>query len=521
MLGKHCRAVKEGYYKVKIAVVCAEDEYPGIGYLSAYLKEHGVHIYLVFEPKQFGRAYLRSSFLAKIFSRERENLERLKNIRPDLIGFSCVTAHYQWALGFAQKVKRELPEIPIIFGGVHPTLVPELVIKEDCVDFVCIGEGERPLLELLQSLEKGDGEYHIPNIWYKKDGHLITNPLRPLLENLDELPFIDKLLFCNYLPRNYRESVQFSASRGCPFTCNYCGNEQMKKTFHGLGNYVRQMSVSRAIDELFFLKKCGAKYILFGDDIFTANHKWLKDFVPVYKKKVGLPFTCFGHPKFLSRENIKLLKEGGCRLLWFGIQSASEDIRLKVMNRYETNSEIIRAAKLCHEAGLPFMVDHILNIPYDTEEAIKEAIALYNEIRPEMINCYRLLYFPKAKIIDIAVESGLLKPKDVDLINQGKSVVYQTGELSSPTQDFYRKYALLLTAIPLLPKRVVAVIQRNDRLIDFSGHLPLFLIPLIKVLLNFKIGHGMLPLKILQNEVFFTRSFLSLKTKNLFSFKRR
>ena len=150
---------------MKVAFVCAEDEYPGIGYLSSYGKEHGYEVELVFEPKQFNLAYVRNGFLARLFSQERENLEELTVMKPDLIGFSCVTAHYRWAIDFARAVKRELPGVPIIFGGVHPTLVPEVVIEEGCVDFVCIGEGEGPLLELLQSLERGDSEYPIPNIW--------------------------------------------------------------------------------------------------------------------------------------------------------------------------------------------------------------------------------------------------------------------------------------------------------------------------------------------------------------------
>lgn len=502
---------------MKVAFVCAEDESPGVGYLSSYLKGHGHQVELIFEPKQFNRAYIRNSFLAKVFSRERENLEKLKGMKPDLVGFSCVTAHYQWALNFARLVKTELPEIPIIFGGVHPTLVPELVIKEDCVDFVCIGEGEEPLLELLQSLERGDGEYHIPNIWHNKDGQVKTNSLRHLIQNLDDLPYADKGLFYDHLPKHYREYSYFFTSRGCPFNCTFCGNEQMKKIFRGLGKYVRQISVPRAIDELIFIKeKYKAKRILFEDDIFTVNREWLRGFIPVYKEKVGLPFTCFGHPKFLSQEIVELLKEGGCELVWFGVQSASQEIRRKVFNRHETNAEIIRAAKLCYKAKLNFMVDHLLNIPYDSEEAIKEAIGLYNKIRPGMINCYHLLYFPKAKIVDIAVEARLLNSEDVDLINQGKSPVYQTGQLLSRERDFYRRYALLLTAVPLMPKRLVAKIQRSDRLVGTFGRLPLFLIPLIKVILNFRVSHGFLPLAILRMEIFFTKRFLTMKIKRLF-----
>src|SRR3989339_777506 len=170
----------KGDKRMKIAFVCAEDEIPGVCYLSSHLKNHGHQVFLVFEPKQFSRAYLRNDRLAKIFSRERENLTQLSQINPDLIGFSCTTAHYQWALDFSKKVKQVLPSTPIIFGGTHSTLVPELVMKEKSIDFVCVGEGEDPLLELVTALMKHKTSFPIKNIWYKRGGKVVKNPLRPL-----------------------------------------------------------------------------------------------------------------------------------------------------------------------------------------------------------------------------------------------------------------------------------------------------------------------------------------------------
>lgn len=503
---------------MKIVFVCAEDENPGVCYLSAFLKDHGHEVHLVFEPKQFNRAYIRNECLAKLFSRQRvkDNLEKIKKIKPDLIGFSCTTAHYQWALSFARKVKRKFPKIPIIFGGVHPTLVPELVIKEKSIDFVCLGEGEQPLLELFQALKRDEKQFKIANLWYKKGKRIFKNSLRPLLEDLDRLPHVDKELFRGYLPEHYFSHSYFFTSRGCPFNCSFCGNERMRKIFQGLGRYVRRMSPERAIEELVIIKeKHGAKYILFEDDVFAIDVAWLKKFIPLYKKKVGLPFTCFGHTQCLTSEIIKLLKKGGCNLLWFGVQSANEKIRREIFNRYETNEQIKKAAKLCHQVGIKFMVDQILNIPCDTHEAIKEAIALYNEIRPEMVNCYRLLYFPKARINEIALEAGMIKKKDISLINQGKSIVYQTGEYFYSKQDFYQKYALVLTIVPLLPKWLVNRIGRSDQAIKFLGRLPIFFVPLVKIILNFKAGHGFLPIAILRMEAFFTKQFFKNKWKKI------
>jgi anaerobic magnesium-protoporphyrin IX monomethyl ester cyclase len=506
---------------MRIAFIVAEDESLGVGYLSSLLKEKGHEVFLVFDPKQFDRAYLRSRFLSKFFSRQEENLKKIGKIKPDLIGFSCVTANYQWALNFSKKIKNNYRHIPIIFGGVHPTLVPELTIKEKSVDMVCIGEGEEALLELADNFDKNKINIRIKNIWFKKDKKIIRNSLRVLVENLDKYPAPDKGLFYEQLPNSYRLNTSYLSSRGCPFNCTFCGNQQKREIYKGLGTYIRQKNVENVVEELVdFKNKFGTKHILFGDDIFAINKNWLKKFTKLFRKKVGLTFSCFVHPQILDLEQAKLLKKAGCTYVWFGIQSGSEEIRKKILNRFEKNEDIARAAKICHQVGLNFMVDHIFDIPFESDKEILEAIKLYNQIRPSMINCYNLLYFPCARIIDYGLKSGNLTKNDVEKINQGKEIVYQTGALiktGSQSRDFYRRYALLLVSIPLLPNWLVKIIYQNQKAINFFGQLPLFLIPLAKITLDLKTGFGFIPLAVIKTEIFFTYQFFLQKFKNIFS----
>jgi len=491
----------------------SEDENLGVELLSYYLKKHGHEVDLVFNPKQFDKAYTRNKKLAQYFDWKKINLQQLKAQKPDLVGFSCVTATYPWAVEFAKMIKKEL-NVPIIFGGVHPTLKPKIVMDNPEIDMVCIGEGEDALLELCDSFEQtGKFRTDIRNIWSRDGNKIIKNEIRNLVENIDQFE-MDRKMFFDKLPSNYRTSAYFVMSRGCPFNCTYCGNEQKRKIYQGKGKYVRQKSVDQAIKELIDLKNLGTKHVLFVDDVLTMNREWFKEFIVKFKNQIGLPFTCFIHPKMFDDEEAKLLKENGCKLIWYGIQSGSEKVRREILARYESDAEIEKAAEICHQNGLKFMIDHIFDIPFDIEPI--ESARLYNKIRPQMINCYNLLYFPSAKIIEHALRAGNLQDQDVYKINRAKSITYQTGALSeksAESRDFYREYALLLTVIPLLSKRTVDKILISERRIRFFGKLPLILIPMVKVILNFRVGHGFIPMAVLNTEIFWLREFFKVKFK--------
>jgi anaerobic magnesium-protoporphyrin IX monomethyl ester cyclase len=306
-------------------------------------------------------------------------------------------------------------------------------------------------------------------------------------------------------------------SRGCPFNCTYCGNEQKRKVYAGCGKFVRQISVDKAIIDLKKLKELGAKRILFVDDVLTMNRKWFMEFIQRYQKEIKLPFICFVHAKLFDDELAALLKKGGCQLIWYGIQSGAEKVREKVLGRFESNVEIIKAAEICKKFNLKFMIDHIFDIPFDKD--VLESIKLYNTIRPNMINCYNLLYFPSAKIIDYAIGANILQEADIKKIDRGQSIVYQTGALSansSEVRDNYSHYALLLTAIPILPRKMVEKICRSDKKINFFSKLPLFLIPFIKLFLNFRIGYGFVPLGVINTELFWIRKFIAIKLTDFY-----
>ncbi len=140
--------------KKRVTFIHTESESFAIELLSSILKENSHEVSLVFDNRLFDSAEIKNSILKRVFGQKDLILKQVKDSKPDLICFSAFTYNYQWALNTAQQIKKKIGNIPIIFGGIHPTLMPDLVIKNKCVDYVCVGEGEYALLELVNNLGK-------------------------------------------------------------------------------------------------------------------------------------------------------------------------------------------------------------------------------------------------------------------------------------------------------------------------------------------------------------------------------
>ncbi|HQO59180.1 MAG TPA: cobalamin-dependent protein, partial [Candidatus Omnitrophota bacterium] len=159
---------------MKVAFINDSCERLGVEYISAVLKQHGHTVKLFADPQLFNDENFTIAPLAGFFDQQEELLVRVREFQPDLVAFSVVTDFYQWACRLARRVKAVM-DVPVLFGGIHATSVPEKVLQQDCVDMVCRGEGEFALLDLVNNMEKGRRDYAIPNIWFKKNGAIIRN----------------------------------------------------------------------------------------------------------------------------------------------------------------------------------------------------------------------------------------------------------------------------------------------------------------------------------------------------------
>jgi len=484
---------------MKITFVYRDGIGLGIGYLASYLEKSGHTADLAFQHNTFSNMYVNIPKMKKWEEELEDSISYVVKNKPDLVGFSVASADYLWALETASRIKSKC-SVPIIFGGYHPTLLPEMCINNRDVDMICLGEGEEALTELLNSMQRGSIDYSIRNIWFKRDGQVRRNPLRPLKDDLDRLPFPNRDIFFKYFPQFWKREIGFIlASRGCPFSCSYCGNEAYNQLYRNNGKILRLRSPENVLKECLYLKgKYRVKKIHFQDDLFASDTSWLEEFIPRYKKEVSLPFTCLTHPLVMSARNIEMLKEGGCRLAIVGIQSGSERVRREIFNRRETNRDIEKFAKTCHQVGLNFSFNHIFDAPTDDQEEVFESARFYNMVRPNIIDSYVLVYFPKARIIDRAIKEGILIESDKQAIEEGRFKGMHQGGFYNIFGKYYQKYSMLFVLIPLLPQRMIEVILENKFYLKMATRLPIKLMPIVKTILNLKCGSASFHIQVIR-----------------------
>ncbi len=453
--------------KVLFPVMGAENI--SVEYLSSYLRSHGIRTALAFDRALFDdKQYFPMPALARLFSDHKRIVKAIIRYKPDLVAFSCMLDNYQWCLAVARDIKKHL-NVPIVFGGAHPTSVPELILENHCVDFVCLSEGEHSILKLARAIEKGETEFAIPNIYFKRDGEIVKNSLRPLMtpQEMDQLPLPDKTLFEGMVPiSEYYLTVSL---KGCICACTYCMQNFFKsfeKEFDPKKPFIREKSPSRLIEELQVMKKrYGIKYVDIKNNILSGSRKWSDEFLRRYPEEVGIPFRIMGHPKLMTDDYCKKLKDAGCHHIQFGIESMNPKVR-EILGRYETNEEIITAIHNMETHGLRYSADLIVGLPGETTEDIIEAINLLAGKRGLIrASIFWLSYLPKVEITNYALGKGFISTADVDRVEKGNQENYlSTGSvLEQSRQKVLKNFQIIFRLLPIVPRRFVTWLIQSEK----------------------------------------------------------
>jgi anaerobic magnesium-protoporphyrin IX monomethyl ester cyclase len=406
----------------------------GVRSLSAYLKKAGCEVSIIFLANG---GHKTASGLLQHSDKTIEHIVSLCE-GSDLIALSFLSSGFHRAVQITKRIKQYM-SVPVIWGGIHATVEVEQCLEY--ADGVCRGEGEEALLDLVERMKSGRNYYDTENFCFKKDGRIIQNPVRPLIQDLDSLPFIDyqpdsehyvliqkqneirrldRELQKKFLtPRGGRPDIGSPTvyttmmSRGCPHTCSYCFHSLYRPMYKGQ-RYLRSRSAEKVIDELFRFR---TQYdfngvVWFADDDFTAMHvKDIESFASLYRQKIGLKFFCLGSPTTISEEKLEILTAAGLSYFEFGIQTGSANTKAR-FHRSFSNDFIIKQTGVINKfktsIRLPYY-DFILDSPWETEEDEIETLNLIMQIpQPFYLALASFRYFPGSVLFNEARKEGLV-----------------------------------------------------------------------------------------------------------------
>jgi len=398
----------------------------GLLHVATYLEKSGYPSKYVFLSRQEGKG-IRQVFKQKPDIRQELDsiLDFIEQEKPDLIGMTLMMINFYRARDLTEEIKKKFPEIPVLWGGIHPTFDPDECIKY--ADYVCVGEGEDATLELVRKLENVQDTTGIPNIWTKSNDRVIKNEVRPLIQNLDDYPF-PKINFSSTYCLDHgkvkpltiellRKYARYSGtmydviiSRGCPHACSYCCNSLFRSLYKGKGKYVRYRSVDKAIEELRYVKETFdfVRILNIQDDSFAASsEEYLADFAEKYSSQIGFPVRMRAIASLLNETRVKHLVKTNVLSVIIGVQS-NDRINKTVFNRHIPSESVLRAAKLLKSYNIVGEYQFISSNPYSNEQDMVEICEILADIpRPYRLQMLDLGIFPHTGLWEKAKQDGL------------------------------------------------------------------------------------------------------------------
>jgi anaerobic magnesium-protoporphyrin IX monomethyl ester cyclase len=340
-----------------------------------------------------------------------------REFQPDVAAYSVITGSQRYYFDLNRRIKAEMlqdsgRDVFAVFGGPHPTFFPEMA-QEPGVDGICRGEGEEAMVDFVNGLADGGAEavFGLENWSFQRNGDgptvdVITNPVRPYVEDLDSLPFPDRALVYERDPITARSKIKhFLTGRGCPYNCTYCFNHALSEIYRGKGRRFRQRSVDHVIEEVRWVRDhYPLEFVVFVDDTFVLSPEWLAEFAEKYPSRIDLPFFCNTRANLVTAEQVRLLKESGCHCVSMGIEAANDRIRNGLLKRRMSSEQILEASRLIREGGLALTTTNMIGLPTSTLEDDLETLALNIQARPSYAHVFIFQPYPRTELGEFARE---------------------------------------------------------------------------------------------------------------------
>lgn len=413
-------------------------------YLGAVLKKNNHKVKLLDINNDFlnlkdGGELNRENYFSKKF------IDELKNFNPDLIGISCLfSGRFKPAIELSEIIKKHSPEISIVIGGIHPTMFPKEVLKRhSSIDYVCIGEGEKSIIELIEAHFNDKKKLsEIDGLAYRENGEIFVNLKSSFIENLDEIPFPDYELINLedyyfdtskwYNPKNLPINVPLPilTSRSCPNQCTFCS------MFLVHGKSWRARSAKNVVDEIEYLyNQYKHRYFSIMDDNFSLSKKRIIDITDEIVRR-GLDIQ-FDTPnglsiKTLDKEVMDGLVNAGLIRLCVAPESGSEYIRNQIMKKNISTESIYKFFELVKNYKELFVkAFFVIGYPNETKETLQETYEMIKKISEsiDQIGIFNLIPFPGTEVYKYCIDNGLLKDLKEELCDDDTFSNYNDSDI--------------------------------------------------------------------------------------------
>ena len=444
----------------------------GLRYVSSYLKATGHDVQMIFMSSKRDTTTPDYSEAA---------LEQLVNRVQgcDLVGMSLMTNNFHRATFLTERIRAAGVKVPIIWGGTHPTVAPEESLE--IADAICLGEGEEPMLQLVERLEADRDPTQIAGLWFRGGGgfgnsQTIRNELAPLETQLDDIPPPDYELETHWVadkeglaparPENLRgalHTLRVMTSRGCPYHCTFCNNTGLRRLFKDKGPWVRLRSIENVLSEVRLAISCfpTIESVNFVDDLFFVRpEEEIEAFAARYNEQVGLPLQMDAFPNTVSERKVRALAQVPIELISMGIESASDDTLKNIYLRPTPKKRIAEAIATFKKHRVRTEYHYIVNNPYEAEENVVETmrfIADHHRGRA-VLKVFPLMFYPGTPLYERARADGRIGTRD-----DGAYDYMGTGALQFARHDYLAIWLRLVLNLrnvgvpPWLAHRIIDV----------------------------------------------------------------
>lgn len=444
----------------------------GILYLASVLKERGVEVSVLDQP-------------AKGLTTD-ETVNWVEKEKPDILGFSTFSSSGRTAAWISSKVKEKNPNILVVLGNHYATFNSKRILRKyPSVDIIVRGEGENTVVDLVNSLQNEDNLKKVSGITFRYNKNIISTHDRPLIRDLDSLPFPDRKLIdvdyhsfiagANIAPKKFTSIV---SSRGCVYRCRFCSCTSFAR------NKWRPRSIGNILEELHFLASEGYKQFVFVDDSFTLNQKRVVKLCrEIRKERIEMDWICEGRVSNCSFEMLREIAKAGCKVLYLGIESANQRI-LDYYDKQITPQQSKDTVKAARKAEIDVIVgSFIVGAPDETKEEIQNTIEFAKRIPIDFPQFNILGVFPGTDLWnDFEIKGFLDERKDYWETGIAVSQIYPTPVtldkckqmIKQAFYDFIRRPNFILKQIARTlksPYRIEVLINNMRRIGEIKENL--------------------------------------------------